>query len=58
MFVEQLFRNIITEKSEPISKIDEQKIKQYLLDNGIEYFYHFTERENIENIKRMAAFVL
>lgn len=52
VFVEQLFRNIITEKSEPISKIDEQKIKQYLLDNGIEYFYHFTERENIENIKK------
>jgi len=52
VFVEQLLKNIITEKSEPISKIDEQKIKQYLIDNGIEYFYHFTERENIENIKK------
>lgn len=47
-----LLREIVSEKHEPINKFDEKQIRQYLLDNGVEYFYHFTERENIENIKR------
>ena len=47
-----LLREIVSEKHEPINKFDEKQIRQYLLDNGIECFYHFTERENIENIKR------
>ena len=47
-----LLREIVNEKHEPINKVDEKQIRQYLSDNGIEYFYHFTERENIENIKR------
>ena len=42
----------VNEKHEPINKFDENQIRQYLSDNGIVYFYHFTERENIENIKR------
>lgn len=47
-----LLREIVSEKHEPINKFDEKQIRQYLLDNGIDCFYHFTERENIENIKR------
>ena len=47
-----LLGEIVSEKHEPINKVDEKQIRQYLSDNGIEYFYHFTERENIENIKR------
>lgn len=47
-----LLGEILSEKHEPINKFDEKQIRQYLLDNGVEYFYHFTERENIENIKR------
>ena len=47
-----LLREIVNEKHEPINKVDEKQIRQYLSDNGVEYLYHFTERENIENIKR------
>ena len=47
-----LLGDIVSEKHEPINKFDEKQIRQYLLDNDVEYFYHFTERENIENIKR------
>lgn len=51
-FVSQLLINVVNEKHVPINKVDEKQIRQYLLDNGITHFYHFTERENIENIKR------
>ena len=47
-----LLREIVNEKHEPINKVDEKQIRQYLSENGVEYLYHFTERENIENIKR------
>lgn len=47
-----LLGEIVNEKHEPINKVDEKQIRQYLLDNGVKYFYHFTERENLENIKR------
>lgn len=48
----QLLRDIVTEKNDPGNKVDEKQIKQYLKDNGIDYFYHFTERDNIESIKK------
>ena len=51
-FVSQLLINVVNEKHVPINKVDEKQIRQYLLDNGITHFYHFTERENIDNIKR------
>ena len=51
-FVSQLLKNVVDEKHIPIDKVDEKQIRKYLADNGIAHFYHFTERENIENIKR------
>lgn len=51
-FVSRLLADVVNEKHFPINKIDKEYIRQYLLDNGITHFYHFTERENIENIKR------
>lgn len=47
-----LLADIVNEKHFPINKVDKEYIRKYLLDNGITHFYHFTERENIENIKR------
>lgn len=29
--------------------------KNYLLSNGVRYFYHFTDRRNLESIKRMGG---
>jgi hypothetical protein len=52
LFVSQLLAQVVNEKHIPIPKVDEKLIRQYLLDNGITHFYHFTERENIENIKK------
>ena len=51
-FICNLFKDIINEIHVPINKIDKNHIQRYLLDNDIKYFYHFTERENIESIKR------
>lgn len=51
-FVSRLLSDVVNEKHIPINKVDEKQIRQYLSDNGITHFYHFTERENIENIKR------
>ena len=33
-------------------KFDKDKILEYLKSNGIEYFYHFTEEANLENIRK------
>lgn len=51
-FVSQLLKNVVNEKHIPMNKVDEKQIRQLLSDNGITHFYHFTERENIESIKR------
>ena len=51
-FVSQLLINVVNEKHIPIDKVDEKQIRKYLADNGISHLYHFTERENIESIKR------
>ena len=48
----QLLINILNEKNVPINKVEEKEIRQYLSDNNIKCFYHFTERENIDNIKK------
>lgn len=47
-----LLEDVINERHVTITKVDEGQIRKYLSDNGIKYFYHFTERENIDNIKR------
>lgn len=49
---------IIQETSYPIEKsitqlnikTEHKEIKQYLIDNDIQYFYHFTDRSNLESI--------
>lgn len=34
----------------PEHKREADKIKQYLMNNGVEFFYHFTEKDKIESI--------
>ena len=40
---------------EMIIKEEKELIREYLLQNGIEYLYHFTEKENLDDIRRFGG---
>lgn len=50
--INELLKAIVYEKNEPVYKDEATQINQFLSDNGIKYLYHFTEKENIDNIKK------
>lgn len=41
---------LIKDNFSPAYKSNKEEIRQYLIDNGIEYFYHFTEPDRLKSI--------